>query len=166
MASASKRKPWPDIAAEEYIRLVALAEGLIQLMTLLFDKAVFGRHNPLLLEKLLDILPSELKRMQHIAVLANRKRRQQTKERFPKWVVAALEDAIALTEKMVAGVGRLREGYEADNWSLIEEMTIALHDQALRLQDLILSGPPPERPVDEIVELANKFWEEWGKEYD
>lgn len=74
------RKPWPEIVKGEYYSLVKNAESLVYLADLLFNKAVFGRRNP----ALLDLILAELRRLHHTALIANQKRQQLPKgKRYP-----------------------------------------------------------------------------------
>lgn len=160
------RKPWPDIAAEEYYALMSEAETMVYLAGLLFNKAVFGRHNPVLLEKVLEVLPTICRRYALHARLANRKRGGRGGLRFPKWVVTALEDSLALATGIEQDLSRLKAAHFADDWESTKRLTKAVYEAVLGIQDYLSSGPPPEIPaVNEANEVARKFWETWGKHY-
>ncbi len=159
------RKPWVGIAASEYYNLTSDAETLIYLAKTLFEKAVFGRHNPVLLEKVLDIMPITLKTFRQQARLANSKRGHRQGARYPKWVVTALEESLALTDDVRARLTDLEQAYEHDDWRTVENATRMIYEAILKIQEYLLSGPPPTI-VSEANDIADEFWREWGESYE
>jgi len=159
------RKPWADIAAAEYYNLTGDAETLIYLAKTLFEKAVFGRHNPVLLEKVLDVMPITLKTFRQQARLANSNRGHRQGARYPKWVVTALEESLALTGEVQAQLVEVQQAYEHDDWRTVENATRTIYEAILRIQEYLLSGPPPAI-VSEANNIVDEFWQEWGESYE
>lgn len=162
---STPRKPWAAIAAGEYYNLTNDAETLVYLAKTLFEKAVFGRHNPVLLEKVLDVMPVTLKTFRQQARLANSKRGRQQGARYPKWVVMALEDGLTLTDEVQTRLAEVQRAYGRDDWIAIEQATRLIYEAVLQIQEYLLSGPPPTI-VNEANHIANEFWREWGESYE
>lgn len=159
------RKPWVEIAATEYYNLINDIETLIYLSKTLFEKAVFGRHNPVLLEKIVAIIPVKLTSFRQQARLANSKRGRQHGKRYPKWVVIALEEGLAITRTVELSLSHLETAYQSDDWNTIEIATTDIYNNILEIQEYFLSGPPPVT-VDKVSNITEAFWKKWGTSYE
>jgi len=158
------RKPWVTIAAGEYYNMVSDGKTLIYLAKMLFEKAVFGRHNPVLLERILDVMPTTLRAFSQQARLANSKRGGRQGARYPKWVVTALEESLALAADVQQALLDISQAYAADDWTQIEDAGKRIYEDILQIQEFLLSGPPPAM-IDEAAHIADEVWKQWGDFY-
>ena len=147
------RKPWPSYIALEYKRINDSADRLVWLAYVLRNRAVFGIRNTVLLESLFRLIPGELAQVRHHCLIANQKRQHQTGGRYPRWVIAALEDGIGLVSQVLNGLTLMEEAYAKRNWELIEEVVIFVHDDMLKVQQLVQFGPPPEVEAVDVVDM-------------
>lgn len=138
------KKCWPEIIKTEYNLLRIHASNLVKLGYLLHNRAVFGIRNTVLLESLLNLIPCELRYIRHYSIIANQKRTYPTSGRYPRWVIATLEDNIALASKIRQGIHLMAEAYPKRNWDLIEELTKLIYKDILQIEQILQSGPPPE----------------------
>jgi len=94
-----------------------------------------------------------LAQVRHHCLIANQKRQHQTGGRYPRWVIAALEDGIGLVSQVLNGLTLMEEAYAKRNWELIEEVVIFVHDDMLKVQQLVQFGPPPEVEAVDVVDM-------------
>ncbi len=159
------RKSWTDIAADEYYNMVSDVETLIYLAKTLFEKAIFGRHNPVLLERIIGVMPTTLRAFSQQARLANSKRGGRQGERYPKWVVTALEEGLALASGVQQSLTEIEQAYAVDDWTRVENAGKRIYEDVLKIQEYLLSGPPPAI-INEANHIAEEFWKKWGKNYE
>lgn len=150
------RKRWPQIITKEYTLLLTYSNNLVLLGYLLHSRAVFGIRNTVLLESLLNLIPCELRYIRHYCIIANQKRTYPTSGRYPRWVIATLEDTIALVSKVTQGINQMAEAYPKRNWDLIEALTKLIYQDILEIERLIQSGSPPKPSPNQPNKPNNK----------
>lgn len=164
----SQRKSWPNIAEDEYHQLISISLVLEKYAKLLFEPAVFGPRNTSLFQQLMILIPASLDDFRHEAIKANAKRQNQ--RRWPSWVIAALEDGIALASDLQGGINMINDAYLKRNWDLVERLAPEIKGDLLKFHQFMIGGPEPKpdnddpwADLDSILDSFNSYWDNKDK---
>jgi hypothetical protein len=165
------RKEWPSNIKKEHELLIDDIERLVSLMGTFMFEGVFSDHpNVGITETALrHAIPALLHRIEWVSVVANRKRRWlDESERYPNWVMWALEDIVALCIDAREGTREMKEGYYDSNWGLLKELAPIVQQDVLKMYEIINDGPPPneEDAVSPWAELDDHIEQMWGNSKD
>jgi len=139
---ATRRKPWPTRAAEEYKLLVEQSRLLSRMLKLCIEKGIGGGRNIPLLKRLLPLVAAESRNIQMVCQKVQNARRGRG--RWPNWAAQALEDIAVLAEKAEKTGGMAHNALEKNNWPLMERMVRMCLKAAQDIEGTLLEGPPPE----------------------
>lgn len=161
---ATPKDPWPECFAFQYAESLALARKIAELAQAGIEQGIGGTHNVHDLKRWLKLM------RRHAVAIDNHLRfvltRKATVNRFPNWVLWALERIPTLGEDslltLIVGESRRAQALMFNPNPNPEAAEVAI-DRAwaasLLVEQMLLAGPPPEPGGEDVFDAARRIVE-------
>jgi hypothetical protein len=154
---ATRRKPWPEGAADEYHEMLRATQALVRMSELALKECFSSPYDMPLLAELIPRIQGEWSAVRLSCLRAQAQR--QEGERWPRWVLYALEDIIAVAVELEGLAKSMDTLLKLQHWPTLKQYMSESMEAARKAEELLLGGPPPEETsvIDEALEVIKNY---------